>query len=39
LGLPEPLMLSLGGEHFPIRWSIIGAALFAAIVHLISGRR
>jgi uncharacterized membrane protein YeaQ/YmgE (transglycosylase-associated protein family) len=37
--LPEPLMLNIAGENFPILWSIIGAALFAAIVHLISGRR
>jgi uncharacterized membrane protein YeaQ/YmgE (transglycosylase-associated protein family) len=39
LRLPEPLMLNIAGENFPILWSIIGAALFAAIVHLISGRR
>jgi uncharacterized membrane protein YeaQ/YmgE (transglycosylase-associated protein family) len=39
LHLPEPLMLNIAGESFPILWSIIGAALFAAIVHLISGRR
>jgi len=39
LHLPEPLMLSISGEHFPILWSIIGAALFAAVVHLISGGR
>jgi uncharacterized membrane protein YeaQ/YmgE (transglycosylase-associated protein family) len=39
LHLPEPLMLTVSGEHFPIFWSIIGAALFVAIVHLISGRR
>jgi len=37
--LPEPFMVSVGGEHFPILWAIVGAALFAAIVHLISGRR
>jgi uncharacterized membrane protein YeaQ/YmgE (transglycosylase-associated protein family) len=39
LHLPEPLMLTVSGERFPILWSIIGAALFVAIVHLISGRR
>ena len=39
LHLPEPLMLSFSGEHFPILWSIIGAAIFAAVVHLISGAR
>jgi uncharacterized membrane protein YeaQ/YmgE (transglycosylase-associated protein family) len=37
--LPEPLMLTITpGEHFPILWSIVGAAVFVAIVHLLSGR-
>jgi uncharacterized membrane protein YeaQ/YmgE (transglycosylase-associated protein family) len=39
LQLPEPLMLSVGGERFPALWSVIGAALFVAVVQLISGRR
>jgi uncharacterized membrane protein YeaQ/YmgE (transglycosylase-associated protein family) len=40
LHLTEPLMLTIRpGEHFPILWSIVGAALFVAIVHLLSGRR
>ena len=39
LGLPEPLMVTIGGQPFPILWSIIGAALFVAIIHLISRRR
>jgi uncharacterized membrane protein YeaQ/YmgE (transglycosylase-associated protein family) len=39
LHLPEPLMLTVSGERFPILWSIIGAALFVALIHLISGRR
>lgn len=39
LGLPEPFMVTIGGESFPILWSIIGAALFVAIIHLISRRR
>ena len=39
LSLPEPFLIRVGGEPFPILWSIIGAALFAAIVHLVSGRR
>ena len=39
-GLPEPLMIRIaGGVEFPFFWSIIGAALFVAIVVLISGRR
>ena len=37
--LPEPLMLQIGGQPFPILWSIIGAALFVALLHLLSGRR
>ena len=37
--LPEPLMLSVSGEHFPILWSIIGAALFVALIRLMTGRR
>lgn len=39
LGLSEPFMLRIGGESFPILWSIVGAALFVALLHLISGRR
>jgi hypothetical protein len=29
----------VGGESFPIVWSIIGAALFVALLHLVSRRR
>jgi uncharacterized membrane protein YeaQ/YmgE (transglycosylase-associated protein family) len=39
LHLPEPLVLNLSGHPFPVLWSIIGAALFVALIHLISGRR
>jgi uncharacterized membrane protein YeaQ/YmgE (transglycosylase-associated protein family) len=39
LGLPEPLMVNVGGHPFPVLWSIIGAALFVALIHLISRRR
>ena len=35
--LPELLMVSVEGRAFPILWSIIGAALFVALVHLVSG--
>jgi uncharacterized membrane protein YeaQ/YmgE (transglycosylase-associated protein family) len=39
-GLPEPLMIRLsGGAQFPFVWSVVGAALFVAVVVLISGRR
>ncbi len=39
LGLSEPYVLHLRGQSFPILWSIVGAALFVALLHLISGRR
>ena len=39
LHLSEPLVLRVGGQAFPIVWSIIGAALFVALLHLVSGRR
>lgn len=35
LGLPELFVI----QGFPIIWSIIGAALFVALISLISGRR
>jgi len=38
LHLSEPFMVTIGGQPFPILWSIIGAALFVAIIHLISRR-
>jgi uncharacterized membrane protein YeaQ/YmgE (transglycosylase-associated protein family) len=39
LGLAEPFTLRAGGESFPIVWSIVGAALFVALLHLLSGGR
>ena len=39
LNLSEPLMLRVSGQTFPIVWSIVGAALFVALLHLMSGRR
>ena len=38
LGLAEPLVIQISGHPFPVLWSIIGAALFVAIIHLISRR-
>ncbi|MBI4915047.1 MAG: GlsB/YeaQ/YmgE family stress response membrane protein [Acidobacteria bacterium] len=38
LKLPEPFMVNIGGYPFPVLWSIIGAALFVAIIHLFSRR-
>jgi uncharacterized membrane protein YeaQ/YmgE (transglycosylase-associated protein family) len=37
-GLSEPFVLHLSGQTFPILWSIIGAAVFVALLHLVSGR-
>jgi uncharacterized membrane protein YeaQ/YmgE (transglycosylase-associated protein family) len=39
LGLPELLAIPAGGMNFPIIWSIIGAALFVALIGLITRRR
>ena len=38
LKLPEPFMLNVSGQSFPVLWSIIGAAVFVAIIHLVSRR-
>jgi len=35
--LPELLMVSVDNHAFPILWSIIGAAVFVAFIHLIGG--
>ena len=39
LHLPELLAIPVGGMNFPIIWSIIGAALFVAVINLISRPR
>ena len=39
LGLPDPFPITIQGQPFPLVWSIIGAALFVALLSLISGRR
>jgi uncharacterized membrane protein YeaQ/YmgE (transglycosylase-associated protein family) len=39
LGLPELIPVVIGGVRFPIIWSIIGSALFVAIISLISRSR
>jgi uncharacterized membrane protein YeaQ/YmgE (transglycosylase-associated protein family) len=38
LNLPILWTISIGGTEFPVIWSIIGGALFIAVIHLISGR-
>lgn len=39
LGLPELYLLRIGTTNFPIVWSIIGAALFVALIALLSAPR
>jgi uncharacterized membrane protein YeaQ/YmgE (transglycosylase-associated protein family) len=34
LHLAEPFTVTISGHPFPVLWSIIGAALFVAVVHL-----
>jgi uncharacterized membrane protein YeaQ/YmgE (transglycosylase-associated protein family) len=36
--LPELLVVSIDRHPFPILWSIIGASVFVAVIHLLSGR-
>jgi hypothetical protein len=35
LRLPEPLVIQVGGHPFPIVWSIVGAAVIVAMLHVI----
>ncbi len=37
--MPEILPIEIGEARFPIIWSIIGAALFVAVIGLFSPRR
>jgi uncharacterized membrane protein YeaQ/YmgE (transglycosylase-associated protein family) len=39
LGLAEPFMLNIGGHAYPVLWSIIGAAIVVAIMHVFDRRR
>lgn len=39
LHFPDLFLVHIGGESFPIIWSIIGSALFVAVISLIAGRR
>jgi uncharacterized membrane protein YeaQ/YmgE (transglycosylase-associated protein family) len=39
LGLPELFSVQIGTTSFPIIWSIIGSALFVAIIALLSRGR
>jgi uncharacterized membrane protein YeaQ/YmgE (transglycosylase-associated protein family) len=39
MGLPELFPVRIGTTSFPIIWSIIGSALFVAVVSLLTRRR
>lgn len=39
LHLPELFTINIGGTPFPIIWSIIGSALFVAVISLITRGR
>lgn len=39
LNLPLLWQVNIQGQRFPIIWSIIGGALFVAVLNLITGRR
>lgn len=39
LKLPELLTVTIAGRPFPIVWSIIGSALFVAVLNFLSPRR
>jgi uncharacterized membrane protein YeaQ/YmgE (transglycosylase-associated protein family) len=39
LGLPELFAVRIGTTSFPIVWSIIGSAVFVAIISLLTRRR
>jgi uncharacterized membrane protein YeaQ/YmgE (transglycosylase-associated protein family) len=38
LGLPELFTLAIGDQGFPVIWSVIGAALFVALLGLLTSR-
>jgi len=39
LGLPELLVIEVGGQPFPVVWSIIGSLVFTLIIGLLTRRR
>ena len=39
LGMPEPFLITVGGESFPLLWAIIGSALFSGVLGALSSRR
>ena len=39
MGLSELYAVQIGTTHFPVIWSIIGSALFVAVISLLTRRR
>ena len=39
MGMPEIYSLRVGGQTFPVIWSIIGSALFVAVIGFIARAR
>ena len=39
MGLNEMFAVNIGGKTFPIIWSIIGSAIFVALISLLTRRR
>jgi uncharacterized membrane protein YeaQ/YmgE (transglycosylase-associated protein family) len=39
LRLPEVFVWRVGGENFPVLWSIVGSALFVAVLSAMTRRR
>ncbi len=39
LSLPELFVVSIGGANFPIIWSIVGSALFVAVIGFLRRNR
>lgn len=38
-GLPEPLAINIGGQPFPVIWSIVGSLILSLILGLLTRRR
>ncbi len=39
MGLPDLFVINIGGTTMPIIWSIIGAALFTAVIGILSPKK
>lgn len=39
LNLPELFTFTIGGESFPVIWSIIGSVIFVTILSLLTGKK